>query len=68
MRQPSHSLCSTKEDRALARSGVSCTWVWYVSQGTKTPVILKELPDASVGKDKGLPAVALTHHCQFALC
>lgn len=66
--QPSHSLCSSKADRPLARSGVFRTWVWYVSQGTKTPIILNELPDTGVGKDKGLPAVALTHRCQFALC
>jgi len=37
---------------------VSPTWVWYLSQGTKTPVILKELPGAGLEKDKGIPAAS----------
>lgn len=34
----------------------------------KTPVILKEMPDAGVGKDKGLPAVSCSLSLVFALC
>lgn len=56
--QPSRSLCSVKAGRALARSGVSYTWLLWVSQGMKTPLILKMLPDAGVGKNKGLSAVS----------
>lgn len=64
----SGAMGSVTAGRALAGSPVSHTWVWWVSQGMKTPVALKKLLEAGVRKGKGLPAVLCSPVSAFTLC